>query len=99
MNTQGSRGQMGGLSHEGGKAGPTRDAAMFAWITNTQSAAEFWAFKFRPGIRRGEIRGFLYSPRAKGQVLAQGTKGLSHVVRNAQGWKEGVRGGSELPIL
>lgn len=90
---------MGGLSREGGKAGPTRDAEMFFWIPNTQSAAEFWAFKFRPAIPRGEIRGFLYSPRAKGQVLAQGTKGLSHVVRNAQGWKEGVREGGELPIF
>lgn len=53
--------------------GPTRATGMFAWIRNTQTESEFWAFKCRWGVLE-EGR----SSRFYGAALAQGTKGLYH---------------------
>lgn len=51
---------------------------MSAWIRNILTEAEFWAFKLRQAVPGRERRWALSSPKAKGQLLAQGTKGLSH---------------------
>lgn len=55
---------MDSLSHEGGRTrqghpAPTPDTGIFAWIRSFQSKAEFWAFKFRWGVRLG---GFCTAP-------------------------------------
>lgn len=63
---------------------------MLAWIRNIRTEAELWALKLRRGVLHRRLNGLPRSPRAKRQLLAQSTEGLSH----CQEWP-GMEGGSE----
>lgn len=92
---------MGSLSHEGGRAkslGPPRDAGMFAWIRDTQTEAELWAFKCRQCILEGRFMGFCAAPGLRGSFWLIAQKDIL-TVRNTPGWKVVVRGGGEFSVL
>lgn len=56
---------------------------MFAWIRNTQTEAEFWAFKCKQGVLGREIRQVLYSPGLRDSFWLKTQKDFL-TVRNAK---------------